>query len=112
MVGCSPPRKLLKVLRSCSYKMLVRPFRSLAKGASHALAIASLCSCRTLAGATGQIVVLWDVATGKELRQLKGHQGKITSLAFNEDGTRLASGSADTTVLIWSVEQNYPKKQQ
>jgi len=66
---------------------------------------------QTAAGAAGQIVVLWDVATGKELRQLKGHRGNVTSLAFSQDGGRLASGSADTTVLIWSIEKNAANKE-
>jgi RNA polymerase sigma factor (sigma-70 family) len=46
---------------------------------------------------------LWDVATGKELRQLKGHRLGVTSLAFSPDGRQLASGGRGTTVRIWEV---------
>jgi WD40 repeat protein len=44
------------------------------------------------------------VATGKELGQFEGHEGGISCLAFSRDGKWLASGSGDTTVLIWRVD--------
>jgi WD40 repeat protein len=46
---------------------------------------------------------LWDVATGKELGQFKGHQGDIETVAFASDGSKLISGSSDTTALTWDV---------
>lgn len=33
----------------------------------------------------------------------RGHSGWVTSLAWSPDGTRIASGSWDTTVQVWSV---------
>jgi RNA polymerase sigma factor (sigma-70 family) len=42
-------------------------------------------------------------ATGKELRRLRGHRSGITCLAFSADGKTLASGSWDTTALVWDV---------
>jgi WD40 repeat protein len=48
---------------------------------------------------------LWEVATGKELAPLRGHHGRVLSLAFTEDGRRLLSGSEDTTALIWDVSK-------
>ena len=34
---------------------------------------------------------------------LKGHTHNVMSVAFSPDGSRLASGSADSTVRIWSL---------
>jgi RNA polymerase sigma factor (sigma-70 family) len=47
-------------------------------------------------------VHLFNAATGATLASFRGHRGAITALAFRPDGRRLASGSADTTVLVWA----------
>ncbi len=46
---------------------------------------------------------IWDLVTGKELKQFKGHQGEVTTLSLAADGKTLASGSKDTTILIWDI---------
>jgi WD40 repeat protein len=48
-------------------------------------------------------VRLWDLATGKELKQFKGHTGPVLSLALSEDGRFFMSGSADKTARVWQV---------
>jgi WD40 repeat protein len=54
------------------------------------------------------MIHLWEAATGKEVRPLRGHRNRVRCLAFSPDGTRLASGSSDgriddRSVRLWDV---------
>jgi|SRR5579884_2168990 len=46
---------------------------------------------------------LWDLATGEELKQLKGHTAPVLTLALSRDGRLLLSGSADKTMRLWQM---------
>jgi WD40 repeat protein len=58
---------------------------------------------------------VFDGRTGKQVRRLDGphawgkrgdgHRGTVLCLALSPDGTRLASGSKDGTVLVWDVSE-------
>src|SRR5262249_42381289 len=52
----------------------------------------------------GAALTVWDVATGKALTKLQGHQGSIGTVAFAPDGLSIATGSTDTTALVWDVQ--------
>jgi hypothetical protein len=55
-----------------------------------------------LSGPGGSVHV-WDVLTGKERKEFKGHTATVNALAFAPHGKTLASASHDTTALIWDV---------
>jgi hypothetical protein len=55
-------------------------------------------------------IYLWETASGKERARFQGHgiaaasaSLDVWSLSFTVDGRRLASGSFDSTILIWDV---------
>jgi WD40 repeat protein len=47
---------------------------------------------------------LWDVQTGQCQHTLEGHSGSVGSVVFSPDGSRAASGSADSMVRVWDVQ--------
>ncbi len=51
-----------------------------------------------------------EIDSGRELATFTGHRANVLALAFSPDGKRLASGSIDTTVLIWDVSDLHPAK--
>jgi RNA polymerase sigma factor (sigma-70 family) len=50
-----------------------------------------------------KIVRVWEIATGKQVASFAGHDGDITALSYAPNGRSLASGSGDSTILIWDV---------
>jgi WD40 repeat protein len=55
-----------------------------------------------LGDADGKLRIV-STSTGKEVKRLPGHREGITCLIFAADGKALASGSWDTTALVWNV---------
>ena len=47
--------------------------------------------------------LLWDVWTGEKAGRFVGHGGTVTSVAFAPGGKTCATGSQDTTALVWDV---------
>ncbi|HIK09877.1 MAG TPA: PD40 domain-containing protein, partial [Oscillatoriaceae cyanobacterium M33_DOE_052] len=54
-------------------------------------------------GSYDKTVRLWDVATGRELRQFTGHTEGVSSVSFSPDGKYLASGGWDGVVRLSDV---------
>ena len=49
-------------------------------------------------------VMLIDSDSGAEIRSFSGHSDRINAIAFNAEGTQMATSSLDKTVRIWSCE--------
>ncbi len=62
-----------------------------------------------LATAAGNLIRLWDAASGRELALLRGHVREVNALAFTPDGAALLSGGADRRVRLWAVADGRPR---
>ena len=47
---------------------------------------------------------LWDITSGENIHTFWGHPTDVLSLNFSPDGTLLASGSYDGTILLWDMK--------
>lgn len=78
-------------------ELLVRP------GKVHALAF--LDQALLAVGDTRNEIHVWNTDTRSPRLALRGHTGTVAALAVSADGRRLASGSFDTTVRVWDLDQ-------
>ncbi|KAF1912499.1 WD40-repeat-containing domain protein [Ampelomyces quisqualis] len=46
---------------------------------------------------------IWDARTSTAVISFNGHKSAVTTLAFDQSGVRLASGSKDTDIVIWDL---------
>ncbi len=56
-----------------------------------------------VSGSGDSTIKVWEIATGKEIRTLSGHQAWVTALAVTGDGQYLVSGSGDSTIKVWEI---------
>ena len=47
-----------------------------------------------------------DFATGDVVHTFTGHTRSVTAMAFSKDGKTLATGSADSTILLWDLTKS------
>ncbi len=65
---------------------------------------------QTLATAgSDNLVKIWDVESGQELRVLRGHTAGISHLVFSADGRTVASVAGGHTVRVWSIRGSEEK---
>jgi eukaryotic-like serine/threonine-protein kinase len=63
---------------------------------------------RLAAGAYGQTIRVWSVATRSEFARLRGVQDSVGGVAFLPDNQRLIGGGTDGSVFIWDGRSKAP----
>jgi WD40 repeat protein len=56
-----------------------------------------------LTGSADKTAILWDAATGRQLRKFQGHSSMVSAVAFDADGKRVLTGAKDRTFAMWDV---------
>jgi WD40 repeat protein len=56
-----------------------------------------------LSGSHDKTLILWDLATGREIRKFEGHSDAVNSVVFAPDGKTALSGSSDNTLRLWDL---------
>src|SRR5262249_27927229 len=58
---------------------------------------------RLASGSPDETVRIWDVASGQEMLNLRGHIGPIRCVSFSPDSRRVASASDDGKIKVWDA---------
>ena len=59
---------------------------------------------RLAARGHGQVIKVWEVATGQERWELVGHTAAVKSVQFSPDGRSLISGGSDGAARLWNLQ--------
>jgi WD40 repeat protein len=63
---------------------------------------------RLVTGGIDRMIRVWDLKSGRLLRSIAGHTGKVYASAISPDGKRLATGGSDGEILVWDVQKTFP----
>jgi WD40 repeat protein len=96
------------VLRDVATKKIIR---SMTMGSRLVRRVAFAADGRSFATCGDDWTVRWwGVSTGNERHSFVGHTAPVESLAFAPNGKILASGSADTSIVVWNLYAPQPSK--
>ena len=65
---------------------------------------------RTLAVGGGEIILLWDIETGKTKMRLTKATHRVFDLAFSPDGETIASAGFESNINLWDADTGEHKK--
>jgi len=54
-----------------------------------------------ISGGEDSLVKVWDIATGRQLLELTGHQSPVRAVAVSPNGKTLVSTGEDAQILVW-----------
>jgi WD40 repeat protein len=64
----------------------------------------AFCSeARLVTGESDNVIRLWDLSSGKQIAQLLGHKGTISTMVWCRQTNQLISGSFDTNLCYWNL---------
>ncbi len=69
----------------------------------HGVSLSADGSLLACAHAWQRVATVWDLRTGKLLQEFTGHTDEVEDVGLSPDGTRLITGSYDSTVCLWDV---------
>jgi WD40 repeat protein len=84
---------------SCNTRQLIAPI-----DAGKPVYAVALCKDGLIAAGVGNNVCIFDIETRQRIVSMRGHRDNVWTVAFSPDGSRIVSGSADTTIRIWDVQ--------
>ncbi len=58
---------------------------------------------KSIATIIDNVILTWDVSSGKEIKSFNGHLSNVYSIDWSSDGRRIVSTSYDKTVKIWDA---------
>jgi len=60
---------------------------------------------RLVSGSYDKTLKIWDLASGRCQRTLRGHSGWVSCLRVEQGGERIVSGSWDASIKVWDAEE-------
>ena len=103
--GRFPPQEPVETLISDYHPSVVPAHESVALPQVHRGKVRSLAfvpgTNTLLSGSCDKTVVVWDTASRQKLGKLKGHRGRVWTIAAGKENA--VTGSSDGTVRLWSI---------
>lgn len=82
----------------------------LADHSDRVCAVAWLSAERLVTGSADKTLKIWDVATGKSVQTLAGHEQAVLTVAAHPGRQLVASGGKDRQVKLWDLSSTDPPK--